>query len=111
MLSRIETQRGEINSYFDGKIATLITEQSAMLEKIQLNESTIGTLRRETSELVDTTKTSIESEYEQKMTNIRGRQEEILENLNAYRTTQNIFRTKPTELRSLVEANRSTMDN
>ena len=45
------------------------------------------------------------------MTNIRGRQEEIFEILNAYRTTQNIFRTRQTELRSFVEANRSIMDN
>ena len=59
---------------------------------------------------MDTTKTSIESEYEQRMTNIRSRQEEILENLNAYRTTQNIFRTRQTELRSLVEANRAIME-
>ena len=110
MLSRIETQRGEINSYVDGKITTLITEQTEMLGKIQLNESTIVTLRRETNELIATTKTSIETEYEQRMTNIRGRQEEIIENLNAYRTTQNIFRTRQTVLRSLVEANRSIMD-
>ena len=111
MLSRIETQRGEINSYFDGKIATLITEHTEMLGKIQLNESTIVTLRRETNELIDNTKSSIETEYEQRMTNIKGRQEDIIENLNAYRTTQNIFRTRQTELRSLVEANRSIMDN
>ena len=111
MLSRIETQRGEIDSHFDGKIATLITEQTAMLGKIQLNESNIVALRRETNELVDTTKTSIEAEYEQRMANIRSRQEEIFENLNANRTTQNIFRTKQTELRNLVEANKLIMDN
>ena len=111
MLSRIETQRGEINSYFDGKIATLITEQTAMLGKIQLNESTIVTLRREINELVEATKNSIETEYEQRMTNIRSRQEEIVQNINAYRTTQSIFRTRQTELRSLVEANRPIMDN
>ena len=73
MLSRIETQRGEINSYIEGQIATLITKQTEMLGKIQLNESTIVTLRRETNELVDTTKTSIESEYEQRLTDIRGK--------------------------------------
>ena len=111
MLSRIETQRGKINSYFDGKIANLISEQTAMLGKIQLNESTIVTLRRETNELLDNTKTSIESEYEQRMNNIKSRQEEISETLNAYRTTKNIFRTRQTELRSLVEANRAIMDN
>ena len=33
MLSRIETQRGEINSHFDGKLATLITEQTEMFGK------------------------------------------------------------------------------
>ena len=82
-----------------------------MLGKIQLNESTIVTLRRETNELVDRTKTSIESEYEQRLTNIRGRQEEILENLNSYRATQNTFRMRQSELRSLVEANRSIMEN
>ena len=111
MLSRIKTQRGEINLHFDGKIATLITEQTKMLGKIRLNDSTIVTLRRETNELIDTTKTSIETEYERRMSNIRGRQEEILKNLNAYRTIQNIFRTRQTELRSLVEANRSIMNN
>ena len=111
MLSRIETQRGEINSYFDGKIATLITEQTAMLRKIQLNESTIVDLRRETNNLVETTKNSLETEYEQMMTNIRSRQEEINENINAHRTAQNTLRTRQTELRSFVEANRSIMDN
>ena len=45
------------------------------------------------------------------MTNIRGRQEEILENLNSYRTTQIIFHTSQTELRTLAEANRSIMEN
>ena len=111
MFSRIETQRGEINLYVDEKTASLISEHTDMLGRIQLNESTIVTLRRETNQLVDSTKTSIESEYEQRMTNIRGGREEILENLNAYRTTQNIFRTRPTELGSLVEANRSIMEN
>ena len=126
MLSRIETQGGEINSYVDGKIAALIAEQTEMLgkiqlnesaimtlrretEKIQLNESAIVTLRRETNELVDTTKTSIDSEYEQRLTIIR---EEILENLNnSQRATQNTFRTRQTELRNLMEENRSIIDN
>ena len=111
MLSRIETQRSEINSYVDRKTASLISEQTEILRKIQLNESTIVTLRRETNELVDSTKTSIESEYEQRLTNIRGRQEELFENLNSHRATQNTFRTRQTELRSLVEANRSMMEN
>ena len=92
MLSRIETQRGEINSYFERKIATMITKQTKMLVKIQLTKSTILTLRRETSKLVDTTETSIESEYEQRMTHIRGRKEEILENLKADRTTRIFFK-------------------
>ena len=65
-----------------------------MLGKIQLNESAIVTLRRETNELVDTTKTSIESEYEQRLTDIRGRQTEILQNLDSHRATQTTFRTR-----------------
>ena len=72
MLSRIETQRGEINSYIEGQIATLITKQIEILREIQINESAIVTLCRETNELVNTTITSIESEYEQRLTNIRG---------------------------------------
>ena len=52
MLSRTETQRSEINSYVDGKIATVIPEQTERLRKIQLNESTMVVLRRETNELV-----------------------------------------------------------
>ena len=46
MLSRIETQRVEMNSYFELEIATLITEQTEMLGKFQSNESTKVTLRR-----------------------------------------------------------------
>ena len=111
LLSRIETQRGEINSYFDGKIATLITEQTAMLGKIRLNESTIVALRRETNQLVETTKNSIETENEQRMTNIRSRQVEIIENFDANRASQNTIRERQTELRSLVDVNRSIMDS
>ena len=114
--------------YVDGKIAALIAEQTEMLGKIQLNESTIGTLRRETekiqlnelaigtlrretNELVDTTKTSIELEYERRLTDIRERQTEILQNLTAYRATQNILHTRQTELKNLVEVNGSIMNN
>ena len=111
MLSRIETQRGEINLYVDGKIAALIAEQTEMLGKIQLNESTIGTLRREMNELVDTTKTSIELEYERRLTDVRGRQTEILQNLGENRATQTTFRTRQTELKNLVEVNKLIMDN
>ena len=45
------------------------------------------------------------------MTNIKSRQEEIVENIKTIRTAQNIFRTKQTELRDLVEANRLIMEN
>ena len=111
LLSRIETQRGEINSYFDGKIATLITEQTVILGKIQLNESTIVALRRETNQLMETTKNSIETEHEQRMSNIRSRQVEIIENIDAYRASQNTIRERQTKLRSLVDVNRSIMDS
>ena len=61
--------------------------------------------------LVDTTKTSIELEYERRLTDIRGRQTEILQNLDENRATQTTFRTRQTELRNLVEANKLIMDN
>ena len=61
------------NSRNDEKIAE-------MLGKIELNESGLVSLRRETTELVNSTRTDIEANHEQKMTTVRGRQQEIINN-------------------------------
>ena len=69
MISRIEAQRtaaASVNLNYDEKIAE-------MLGKIELNESGLGSFRRETTQLLHTTKTAIEADHEQKITTIRGR--------------------------------------
>ena len=51
-----------------------------MLGKIELNVSGITSLRQDTTELLNTTRTAIEADIEQKITTIGGRQQEILDN-------------------------------
>ena len=46
-----------------------------MLSRVELNESGLVSLRRDTNELVNTTRTAIEADHEQKMTTVRGRQQ------------------------------------
>ena len=64
------------NSHNDEKIAE-------MLGKVELNESGLVSLRRETTELVNTTRTAIEADHEQKMSTVRGRQQEIINNITS----------------------------
>ena len=62
MISRIEAQRTaavSVNLNYDDKIAE-------MLGKIELNESDLVSLWRETTELLNTTETAIEADHEQK---------------------------------------------
>ena len=58
-----------------------------MLGKIESTESGLVSLRRETTELVntivDTSRTAIEADHEQKMTTVRGRQQEIIDSITS----------------------------
>ena len=79
MISRLEAQRtaaASVNSNYDEKIAE-------MLGKIELNKSGLVSLRRETTDLLNTTKTAIEADHEQKMSTIRGRQQEIIDSISS----------------------------
>ena len=79
MISRIEAQRtaaASVNLNYDERFAE-------MLGKIESNESGLVSLRRETTELLHTTKTAIEADHQQKMSPVRGRQQEITDNLSA----------------------------
>ena len=51
-------------------------------------------LRREMTELLNTTKTAIEANHEQKMTTIRGREQEIIDNLSANQSSLSNLRSR-----------------
>ena len=61
-----------------------------MLSKVELNESGLVSLRRDTTELVNTTRTAIEADHEQKMTTVRGRQQEIINNITSTQRSLNL---------------------
>ena len=92
------------NSRNDEKIAE-------MLGKIELNESDLVSLRRETTELVNTTRTDIEADHEQKMTTVRGRQQEIINNITSTQRILNLLRTRHSELIVVVDANKIITDD
>ena len=74
MISCIEAQSTtavSVNSNQDEKI-------QEMLGKIELNVSGLVSLRRETIELLNKTRTAIETDHEQKMSTVRSRQQIIL---------------------------------
>ena len=79
------------NSRNDEKIAE-------MLNKIESTESGLVSLRRETTELVNTivntSRTAIEADHEQKMTTVRGRQQEIIDSITSSQRNQNLLRTR-----------------
>ena len=92
------------NSRNDGKIAE-------MLGKIELNESGLVSFRRETTELVNTTRTAIEADHEQKMTTVRSRQQEIINNITSTQRSLNLLRTRHSELKAVVDANKIITDD
>ena len=87
------------NSRNNGKIAE-------MLGKIELNESGLVNLRRDTTDLVNTTRTDIEADHEQKMTTVRGRQQETINNITSTQRSLNLLRTRHSELKIVVDANK-----
>ena len=82
-----------------------------VLGKAELNESGIENLRRETTELLSTTKTEIESNHEQRMATIRGRQQEIIDSITSTQRTLNNLRTRHNDLNDLVDADRIVLNN
>ena len=66
MISRIEAQSSAGASVISSQDAKI----QKMLGKIELNESGLVNLRRETTELVNTTRTAIEADHKQKMTTV-----------------------------------------
>ena len=92
------------NSRNDEKIAE-------MLGKVELNESSLVSLRRDTTDLVNTTRTDIEADHEQKITTVRGRQQEIINNITSTQRSLNLLRTRHSELKVVVDANKIILDD
>ena len=68
-------------------------------------------LRRDTTELVNTTRIAIEADHEQKMTTVRGRQQEIINNITSIQRSLNLLRTRHSELKIVVDANEIITDD
>ena len=68
-------------------------------------------LRRDTTELVNTSRTVIEADFEQKMTTVRGRTQEIIDDLTANQRSLNLLRTRHNDLKIVVDANKFITDD
>ena len=93
MISRIGAERtaaASVHSNYDEKIVE-------MLGKIELNVSGLVSLRQETTELLHTTRTAT----------IRGRQQEIINNITSNQRSLNLLRTRHSELKVVVDANKN----
>ena len=102
MISRIDAERtavASVHSNYDGKIVE-------MLGKIELNVSGLVGLRRETTELLNTTRTDNEADLEQKISSIRGEQQEIIDSSTANQRSVNLLRTRQSDLKVVVDANK-----
>ena len=82
-----------------------------VLGKIELNESGLVSLWRDMNELVNTTRTDIEANHEQKMTTVRSRQQEIINNITSTQRSLNLLRTRHSELKVVVDANKIITDD
>ena len=82
-----------------------------MLGKVESNQLGLVSLRRETTELVNTTRTAIEADHEQKISTVRGRQQEIINNITSNQRSLNLLRTRHSELKVVVDANKIITDD
>ena len=106
VISRIDAKRtaaASVHSNYDGKIVE-------MLGRIELNVSGLVGLRRETTELLNTTRTDIEADLEQKISTIRGEQQEIIDSSTANQRSVNLLRTRQSDLKVVVDANKFITD-
>ena len=107
LISRIDVERtaaASVHSNYDAKIVEI-------LGKIELNVSGLVSLRQDTTELVNTTRTAIEADHEQKISTVRGRQQEIIDNITSSQRSLNLLRTKHNELKIAVDANKFITDD
>ena len=80
-----------------------------MLSKVESTESGLVSLRRETTEFVNTivitSRTAIEVDHEQKMTTVRCRKQEIIDSITINQRNQNLLRLRYRDLKIVVDQN------
>ena len=136
MISRIETQRTAAATALSDAVnnisaahatqleantathnsfsATLLNHQEKFREvfgKIELAESGLRELRRETTELLNTLKSEIETDHDSKMTVIRGRQQEIIESITSGQRSVNLSCTEQRGLKTDVNDTKMAVNN
>ena len=99
-----DTAAASFHSNYDEKIRE-------MLGKIDLNVSGLAILRQKTTEHLHTTRTAVEADIAQKMFTVRGRQQEIIDNLTSSQRSLNLLRTRHGELKIVVDANKIVLDD
>ena len=60
---------------------------------------------------MNTTRTDIEADHEQKISTVRGRQQEIINNITSNQRSLNLLRTRHSELKVVVDANKIILDD
>ena len=68
-------------------------------------------LRQDTTEPINSTITDIEEDHSQKMSAVRGRQREIIDDITSTHKSVNLLRTRHIELKVVVDANQIIMDD
>ena len=100
VISRIEAERSaaaSVNSNQDEKIQEI-------RGKVKSTESSIVSLRRETTELLNTSRSAIEANHERDMSTVRGRQQDIINDISASNLRND---NKIAEMLVKVESNES----
>ena len=107
MIARIDAERTAVASAYSNYDAKIVE----LLGKIELNTTGIASLRQDTTELINTTKSDIEADHEQKMITIRGRQQKIIDNITSTQRSLNLLRTRHSELKVVVDAYKIITDD
>ena len=82
-----------------------------MLGKIELNVSGLVDLRRETTELLSTTRADIEADLDNRMSRIRVRQQEIIDGVSSSQRSLNLLRTRHNDLQTVFDSNKIITDD
>ena len=110
-ITTVRERQQEIMNYISTASSRNDEKIAEILGKFESTESGLVSLRKDTTELFNATKTDIEADLEQKMTTIRGRQQEIIDNFTSNERTVNLLRTRHSELKIVVDANKIVLDD
>ena len=110
-MSTVRDRQQEIMNDFSTANLRNDEKIAEMLAKVELNESGLVSLWRNTTDLVNTTRTAIEADHEQKISTVRGRQQVIINNIISNQKSLNLLRTRHSETKVVVDANKILLDD